>query len=62
MISPASLEKFAKTFMVSGNINLINDVMKALNRSGWRISQVMILVPVVSFDTCFKFNADFKMV
>jgi hypothetical protein len=29
--------------MVSGNINLINDVMKALNRSGWRISQVMIL-------------------
>jgi hypothetical protein len=39
--------------MVSGNINLINDVMKgyvvvvdvmkALNRSGWRISQVMVL-------------------
>ncbi|KAJ1283865.1 hypothetical protein BS78_03G160000 [Paspalum vaginatum] len=39
LISPPSLEKFAKSFMVSGNINLINDVMKALNRSGWRISQ-----------------------
>ncbi|KAL5227314.1 hypothetical protein ABZP36_015579 [Zizania latifolia] len=38
-ISPRSLEKFARSFMVSGNINLINDVMKALNRSGWRISQ-----------------------
>nr|CAB3473320.1 unnamed protein product [Digitaria exilis] len=41
LISPSSLEKFARSFMVSGNINLINDVMKALNRSGWRISQVM---------------------
>ncbi|CAL4949239.1 unnamed protein product [Urochloa decumbens] len=39
MISPSSLERFARSFMVSGNINLINDVMKALNRSGWRISQ-----------------------
>lgn len=39
LISPSSLEKFARAFMVSGNINLINDVMKALNRSGWRISQ-----------------------
>ncbi|RLM93388.1 pentatricopeptide repeat-containing protein [Panicum miliaceum] len=39
LISPSSLEKFARSFMVSGNINLINDVMKALNRSGWRISQ-----------------------
>ncbi|KAL6881949.1 hypothetical protein ACP4OV_011421 [Aristida adscensionis] len=38
-ISPASLEKFARSFMASGNINLINDVMKALNRSRWRISQ-----------------------
>lgn len=43
LISPSSLENFAKSFMVSGNINLINDVMKALNRSGWRISQVMVL-------------------
>ncbi|KAG2589399.1 pentatricopeptide repeat-containing protein At1g10910, chloroplastic-like [Panicum virgatum] len=39
LISPSSLEKFARSFMVSGNINLINDVMKALNRTGWRISQ-----------------------
>uniref|UniRef100_A0A0D9V220 PROP1-like PPR domain-containing protein n=1 Tax=Leersia perrieri TaxID=77586 RepID=A0A0D9V220_9ORYZ len=39
LISPRSLENFARSFMVSGNINLINDVMKALNRSGWRISQ-----------------------
>ncbi|XP_062213356.1 pentatricopeptide repeat-containing protein At1g10910, chloroplastic [Phragmites australis] len=39
LISPPSLEKFARSFMASGNINLINDVMKALNRSRWRISQ-----------------------
>lgn len=39
LISPRFLDKFARSFMVSGNINLINDVMKALNRSGWRISQ-----------------------
>ncbi|GJM94146.1 hypothetical protein PR202_ga10763 [Eleusine coracana subsp. coracana] len=39
LIPPRSLEKFAKSFMASGNINLVNDVMKALNRSGWRISQ-----------------------
>ncbi|KAG8044992.1 hypothetical protein GUJ93_ZPchr0008g13495 [Zizania palustris] len=38
-ISPHSLEKFSRSFMASGNINLINDVMKALNHSGWRISQ-----------------------
>lgn len=39
LISPRSLENFAGQFMISGNINLINDVMKALNHSGWRISQ-----------------------
>uniref|UniRef100_A0ACD5TQ13 Uncharacterized protein n=1 Tax=Avena sativa TaxID=4498 RepID=A0ACD5TQ13_AVESA len=39
LISPRSLENFAGQFMTSGNINLINDVMKALNHSGWRISQ-----------------------
>lgn len=39
LISPRFLDKFARSFMVSGNINLINDVMKALNRSGGRISQ-----------------------
>ncbi|CAM0881336.1 unnamed protein product [Alopecurus aequalis] len=39
LISPRSLENFAGEFMISGNINLINDVMKALNHSGWRISQ-----------------------
>lgn len=43
LISPRFLDKFARSFMVSGNINLINDVMKALNRSGGRISQVMVL-------------------
>uniref|UniRef100_A0A0E0C3J2 Pentacotripeptide-repeat region of PRORP domain-containing protein n=1 Tax=Oryza meridionalis TaxID=40149 RepID=A0A0E0C3J2_9ORYZ len=38
-ISRRSLGNFARSFMASGNINLINDVMKALHRSGWRISQ-----------------------
>uniref|UniRef100_A0A0E0JK54 Pentacotripeptide-repeat region of PRORP domain-containing protein n=1 Tax=Oryza punctata TaxID=4537 RepID=A0A0E0JK54_ORYPU len=34
-ISRRSLGNFARSFMASGNINLINDVMKALHRSGW---------------------------
>ncbi|BAF05257.2 Os01g0559500 [Oryza sativa Japonica Group] len=38
-ISRRSLGNFARSFMASGNINLINDVMKAVHRSGWRISQ-----------------------
>lgn len=35
-----SLEKFAIAFMKSGNINLINDVVKALHRFGYRIDMV----------------------
>ncbi|XP_042461608.1 pentatricopeptide repeat-containing protein At1g10910, chloroplastic isoform X1 [Zingiber officinale] len=36
-LSAKSLEKFAMSFMKSGNINLINDVLKALHRSGFQI-------------------------
>jgi hypothetical protein len=59
-ISPPTLEKFARYFMASGNINLINDVMKALNRSGWRISQVMILHLFLLFP--FEFKQQFKCI
>ncbi|XP_039121799.1 pentatricopeptide repeat-containing protein At1g10910, chloroplastic isoform X1 [Dioscorea cayenensis subsp. rotundata] len=38
-ISNHLLEKFAITFMKSGNINLINDVLKAFHRAGHRINQ-----------------------
>ncbi|KAJ6803178.1 pentatricopeptide repeat-containing protein, chloroplastic [Iris pallida] len=37
VISMQSLEKFAVAFMKSGNINLMNDVLKALHRSGYKI-------------------------
>ncbi|KAF6163617.1 hypothetical protein GIB67_036077 [Kingdonia uniflora] len=39
-ISRASVKKFAISFMKSGNINLINDVVKAVHSSGHKIDQV----------------------
>ncbi|KAF3781595.1 Pentatricopeptide repeat-containing protein [Nymphaea thermarum] len=38
-ISSPSLERFLNSFMRSGNINLINDVLKACNKSSYRINQ-----------------------
>ncbi|KAI3951589.1 hypothetical protein MKX01_018705 [Papaver californicum] len=38
-ISRTSLKKFALSFMKSGNVNLINDVMKVLHNSGYTIDQ-----------------------
>ncbi|XP_010242769.1 PREDICTED: pentatricopeptide repeat-containing protein At1g10910, chloroplastic isoform X2 [Nelumbo nucifera] len=38
-ISQATLKKFAVAFMKSGNINLINDVVKAVHSSGHKIDQ-----------------------
>uniref|UniRef100_A0A0D3EQ70 Pentacotripeptide-repeat region of PRORP domain-containing protein n=1 Tax=Oryza barthii TaxID=65489 RepID=A0A0D3EQ70_9ORYZ len=48
-ISRRSLGNFARSFMASGNINLINDVMKAVHRSGWRISQFGVEVETPDF-------------
>ncbi|GAU41358.1 hypothetical protein TSUD_390450 [Trifolium subterraneum] len=38
-ISGPTTKKFASAFMKSGNINLINDVMKTLHSSGYKIGQ-----------------------
>ncbi|WCJ18296.1 Pentatricopeptide repeat (PPR) superfamily protein [Euphorbia peplus] len=38
-ISQAAIKKFANAFMKLGNINLINDVMKAIHVSGYKIDQ-----------------------
>lgn len=36
-----TIKKFAASFMKFGNINLINDVMKAIHSSGYNIDQVI---------------------
>ncbi|WOL03021.1 hypothetical protein Cni_G11741 [Canna indica] len=46
LLSGKSLEKFAISFMRSGNINLINDVLKALHRSGFEIGPDIIQIAV----------------
>lgn len=40
VISQPTLKRFCKAFMVSGNINLVNDVFKVLHGSGHKIDQV----------------------
>lgn len=40
VISQPTLKRFCKAFMVSGNINLVNDVLKVLHGSGHKIDQV----------------------
>lgn len=42
LISRPAIRKFAFEFMKSGNVNLINDVMKAIHGSGYKIDQVKI--------------------
>ncbi|XP_071931215.1 uncharacterized protein [Coffea arabica] len=38
-ISQSATQKFAVSFMKSGNINLVNDVIKAIHSSGYKIDQ-----------------------
>ncbi|CAN6457204.1 unnamed protein product [Victoria cruziana] len=45
-ISLSSLERFLTSFMRSGNINLINDVLKACNKSSYRIDQKVFSLAV----------------
>ncbi|KAF9608418.1 hypothetical protein IFM89_009784 [Coptis chinensis] len=45
-ISHASLKKFAVSFMKKGNINLINDVVKAVHGSGHKIDQEVFCMAV----------------
>lgn len=40
LISKPAVKKFATAFLKSGNINLINDVIKAIHGSGHKIDQV----------------------
>jgi hypothetical protein len=40
LISKPAVKKFATAFLESGNINLINDVIKAIHGSGCKIDQV----------------------
>ncbi|XP_059297392.1 pentatricopeptide repeat-containing protein At1g10910, chloroplastic isoform X1 [Lycium ferocissimum] len=40
-ISQPAIKKFAVNFLRSGNVNLINDVMKAMHSSGHKIDQVL---------------------
>ncbi|KAL8117135.1 hypothetical protein AgCh_015149 [Apium graveolens] len=38
-----TIKKFAASFLKLGNINLINDVMKSIHSSGYKIDQVMLI-------------------
>lgn len=48
LISRPSRDKFATIFMKSGNINLINDVLKVMHGFGGKIDQVCIQYSWVS--------------
>lgn len=39
-ISQAAIKKFGSAFIRLGNINLVNDVMKVLHASGYKIDEV----------------------
>ncbi|KAI9402035.1 hypothetical protein POPTR_001G211300v4 [Populus trichocarpa] len=46
LISPAAIKKFASSFVKLGDINLINDVMKVIHGSGYKIDQELFLMAV----------------
>ncbi|KAI3715714.1 hypothetical protein L6452_22700 [Arctium lappa] len=46
LISRPAMKKFASSFMRFGNINLINDVMKAIHNSGYNIGQGLFSMAV----------------
>ncbi|KAJ4822184.1 hypothetical protein Tsubulata_022722 [Turnera subulata] len=45
-ISPPAIKKFANAFVKQGNINLINDVLKAIHSSGIKLDQGLFEVAV----------------
>ncbi|CAN8311955.1 unnamed protein product [Cochlearia groenlandica] len=49
MISQPTLKRFGRTFMISGNINLVNDVLKALHSSGHKIDQVQFEIAITRY-------------
>lgn len=46
LISQAAIRKFATAFMRSGNINLINDVMKAIHSYGYKVDQGLFCMAI----------------
>ncbi|XP_009148435.1 pentatricopeptide repeat-containing protein At1g10910, chloroplastic [Brassica rapa] len=49
VISQPTLKRFCKAFMVSGNINLVNDVLKVLHGSGHKIDQVQFEIAIARY-------------
>lgn len=43
LISEPAIKKFATSFMKNGNINLINDVIKSIHKSYYKIDQVLFI-------------------
>ncbi|KAM7470366.1 hypothetical protein LguiA_008549 [Lonicera macranthoides] len=48
-ISKSAIRKFALSFMRWGNVNLINDVMKAVHSSGYKIDQAVFETAVLRY-------------
>ncbi|PIN04233.1 hypothetical protein CDL12_23233 [Handroanthus impetiginosus] len=46
LISQPTIKKFAKSFMRKGNINLVNDVIKSIHSSGYKIDQDIFHVAI----------------
>ncbi|KAK6945602.1 Pentacotripeptide-repeat region of PRORP [Dillenia turbinata] len=46
VISQPAKRKFATTFMKSGNLNLVNDVMKVMHSSGYKMDQELFQIAV----------------
>ncbi|XP_034702451.1 pentatricopeptide repeat-containing protein At1g10910, chloroplastic isoform X1 [Vitis riparia] len=49
LIPKPSIKKFATAFMKFGNVNLINDVMKAIHGSGYKIDQELFQMAVTRY-------------
>ncbi|MFS7979044.1 putative tetratricopeptide-like helical domain superfamily [Helianthus anomalus] len=49
LISRPALKRFSSSFMRFGNINLINDVMKAIHNSGYKIGQGLFSMAITRY-------------
>lgn len=54
MMSQPTLKKFGRAFMISGNINLVNDVLKVLHGSGHKIDQVNNQLEAIFYTFCLE--------
>jgi hypothetical protein len=60
-ITDRSMEKFTNSFMRSGNVNLINDVLKAYHQSGNKISMVSLEFYFFLSEDLYLFPFNFRM-